>query len=265
MVSGCAKLPPSSTSNIALSGKRLVVKIQFSGNINPNYHYYFLINYDTKGDTGVAGSQVAGNPNPTVGPIPVLGPITIGDNRSYGNGFATSATGVGGFTDFVRFEGNAYRLFHVVGDPTLNQRFIDEGQPVAFTLPNAGRPNELSFEIDLAQLVVDAGGGPLDATTTVANANLIKYLQVNVVATDVVPTNQVQPIPKQVDSLGDDRTSTGAAAYLNLIVSDVRSWTNADFQGFASFEPSDIDVYPNINPDPSLDITQNYSIALTKQ
>lgn len=257
LLCGCANLPPSSSGSKTLSGKRISVTVRFSGNINPLYHYYFLINYDTTTTSSVTGNQSAN------GPIPVLGPLVINGSQTYGNGFATSAVGTGGFTDFVRFEGNQYRLLHVVGDP-IQSNFVDEGQPVAFTLPTSSNPSVLHFEIDLAQLVVNSSGGSIDATQAVNQANQIQWLQVNMVATDVVPTNQTTIVAKQVDALGN--TQAGQTGFLNLNVTDVRTYTNSDASGTA-VEPSSNDVYTNSlgTPDPSLDITQDYTIAITKQ
>lgn len=263
LFSGCAKLPPSQSGNTALSGKRLAVKIQFRGPINPNFHYFFLINYDTSQGTKLGvGDQNA------PGPIPVLAPTIVGQS-GYGNGFATGSSGnlTTGFTDFVRFEGNSYRLFHVVGNvsqPSLNN-FVDEGQPVTFVLPNSQNPHVLQFEIDLSQLVVQSTGASLgDPTTTVNTALAIRYLQMNIVATDVVPVNQTAFINKQVDSLGDNRTAAGSSSFLSLDMSQLRSYTNQDAVGKDVFEPGDVDVYGAVNTDPALDIV-DYTITVVRQ
>ena len=253
LFSGCAQLPPGQGSNAALSGKRLRVTIQFNASVNPNFHYFFLINYDQSQGQG-------GNQNAT-GPVAVLRPVNA--NQGYGNGFAAGSGGSAfGFTDFVRFEGNAYRLFHVVGDPTRS-RFVDEGQPVSFTLPNGGNPAVLQFDIDLSQIVVASSGAALDPTTAVNQALNIRWLQMNIVATDVIPVNQTTLVNKQVDSLGNTQTPTGAASFLSLDVSQIRSYMNQDFVGQAVFEPTG-DVYGSVNPDPALDII-NYTIAVVKQ
>lgn len=254
LFSGCAKLPPSSSSTAALSGKRLHVTLQFASAVNPAYHYFFLINYDqSQGPTGNTNAP---------GPVAVLGPTN--SNQGYGNGFATGSGGNAlGFTDFVRFEGNAYRLFHVVGDPTLSH-FQDEGQPVAFTLPNAGSPTQLQFDIDLAQIVVQPNGAALtDPTQAVAQAKAIRWLQMNIVATDVIPVNQTTIVNKQVDSLGNTQMPTGASSFLNLDVLDFKTYRNQDFAGQDVFEPEG-DVYGSVNPDPSLDLI-NYTISVVQQ
>ncbi len=253
LLSGCAKDPPSSTSSIALSGKRLRVTIQFASAVNPNYHYYFLINYD---------QSVAGGNQNGIGPVAVLGPVN--SNQGYGNGFATGSNGSAyGFTDFVKYENNTYRLLHVVGDPTLGN-FVDEGQPVAFTLPNAGNPTQLQFDIDLSQIVVQSNGAALPSSTqTVSQALAIHWLQMNIVATDVVPINQTTVVAKQVDSLGNTQTASGASSFLDLDISQFKTYANQDFAGQSVFEPQG-DVYGSANPDPALDII-NYTIAVVQQ
>jgi len=257
LLSGCAKLPPNSGSSTALSGKRLQVTLRFENPVNPNFHYFFLINYFTnQGTTLGVGDQNA------PGPVPVLAPAN--SNQGYGNGFATGSGGSAfGFTDFVRFEGNAYRLFHVVGDPTASV-FQDEGQPVAFTLPNSNQPTTLQFTIDLAQLVVQPNGAALpSATEAVTIAKNIQWLQMNVVATDVVPVHQTAIVTKQVDSLGDNRTPSGASSFLILNMSQLQTYTNLSFTGQAVFEPGDNDVFGAANPDPALNLL-DYSISVVQ-
>ncbi len=261
LLSGCAKQPPGQSSNIPLSGKRLVVTMHFQEPVNPNNHYFFLINYDTS----QGGAIGAGNPN-APGPVAVLGPSNA--NQGYGNGFATGSSGnvTTGFTDFVRFEGNSYRLFHVKGsatNPNLNN-FADEGQPIAFTLPNSADPHFLRFEIDLAQLVVQSSGASLDDPTKTVNlAKNIRWLQVNFVATDVIPVNQTTAVIKQVDSLGNTQTQLGASSFLILDMSQTQSYSNQDFVGRDVFEPAG-DVYGAANPDLSLDLI-DYNIKVVQQ
>ncbi len=258
LLSGCAKQPPGQGSNAALSGKRLEVTMRFRNPVNPNYHYFFLINYFTNQGTSIgAGDQNA------PGPVPVLGPVNA--SQGYGNGFATGSGGSAfGFTDFVRFEGNAYRLFHVVGDPTLSH-FQDEGQPVTFVLPNSNDPTTLRFTLDLSQLVVQSNGAALtDPTQTVALAKGIRWLQMNIVATDVIPVNQTTLVNKQVDSLGDTRTPTGASSFLVLDMLHSQTYTNQSFAGQAVFEPADVDVFGSASPDPSLDLI-DYTISVVQQ
>ncbi|MCW3099495.1 MAG: hypothetical protein JWL77_5113 [Chthonomonadaceae bacterium] len=228
--------------------------MRFRNAVNPNFHYFFLINYD---------QSVSGGNQNAPGPVPVLGPTN--SNQGYGNGFATGSGGSAfGFTDFVKYENNTFRLVHVVGDPTISN-FVDEGQPIAFTLPNAGDPTVLQFSIDLAQIVVQPNGAAAaDPTQAVAQAKAIRWLQMNIVATDVIPVNQTTIVNKQVDSLGDTRTLTGASSFLDLDMSQFQTYTNQSFAGQAVFEPADNDVFGSANPDPSLDLI-DYSITVVQQ
>lgn len=243
MVGGCARLPPSKT---ALSGKRLHVVIRFRSPINPNHHYFFLINN--------ANDQNAS------GPVPVLNP-------PYGNGFATgSGGGTSGFSDFVEFDSlqpQGYALYHALGDSNRSN-FVFEGQPVAFTTPDNNDPrtaNLLQFDIDLSQLIVDGNGQPLpDATQAATLANAIRFLQINLVATDVIPRDVATPIVRQVDSLGDSRTLLGASSFLIIDVTQIgRIYDNNSFTGQAIAEPDVLDVF-NGN-DPTLDIV-DWSIEI---
>ncbi len=243
MAGGCARLPPSKTT---LSGKRLHVVMRFRSPVNPNYHYFFLINN--------AGDQNA------PGAVPVLNP-------PYANGFATgSGGGATGFTDFVRFDNlqpQGYGLYHVLGD--LNRsNFIFEGQPVAFTTPDNSDPRTasvLQFDIDLSQLIVDGNGQPLpDATQAKTLANAIRFLQINLISTDVIPRDVATPIAKQVDSLGDSRTLLGASSFLVIDATQIgRIYDNASYAGQAIGEPDTLDVY-NGN-DPTLDLV-DWSIEI---
>lgn len=259
LFSGCAQQPPSQTSSIALSGKRLRVIMRFADPVNRAYHYYFLINYFTN-----QGASLGGGDQNAPGPVPVLGPFP-----SYGNGFATGSGGSAyGFTDFVKFEDNTYRLLHVVGDPTVSH-FIDEGAPFSAVLPYSsnGDPHILQFDIDLSQIVVDANGASLDAATTVSKALAIKWLQVNIVATDIVPRGQSAVVSKQVDSLGNTLTQAGASSFLILDVSQFRTFTNQDAVGSAAFEPNaDNDIYTSNGAAGELSLNLvDYSISVVKQ
>jgi hypothetical protein len=236
----CARYPPNQNG---LSGRRLVVTLTFRKPVNAFYHYFFLINN-------------AGDQNAT-GPVPVLGP-------PYGNGFATgSGNGGAGFTDFVQYD-NAqpygFGVYHVIGNPNAGN-FVLTGRPITSIQPDPNNPNtanKLQFSIDMSQLVTDANGQPLtDASAALMAARAIRYLQVNVVATDVIPRDATTQVSKMVDSLGDNRTAAAASSWLIIDMSQNRAYTNEDPNVIGSniWEPSDVDVYGSSNPDPALDIT----------
>lgn len=245
-LTGCARLPPNQN---ALSGRRLIVTMRFRSPVNANNHYFFLINN--------ANDQNA------PGPVPVLVP-------PYGNGFATGTGGTNGFTDFVRYDvlqPQGYGLYHAVGDSNASN-FVYTGRPVSFTLPDPTDPrtaNQLQFQIDLSQLITDANGQPLaDQAAAATQARALRYLQVNIVTTDVIPRDVVTPITKQVDSLGDTRTLAGASTYLVIDLAQNRIYQNNDFVGQTIYEPSDPDIYGANNPDPTLDLV-DWSIEVRQQ
>jgi hypothetical protein len=239
MMSGCARQSPSRN---ALSGRRLLVTLRFRGEINPNYSYFFLINN-------------AGNQN-APGPVPVLIP-------PYGNGFATgSGGGQNGFTDFVRFDNfqvQGYGVYHVVGDPNANQ-FVRTGRPVSAVIPDLSpgslTSKELRFELDFSQLITDANGNPLPDPVEAANlARAIRFLQINVVATSIVPADPTTPVTKLTDAFGDTRTLLGASSFFILDSSQTgRVFRSSDFVGQPIEEPTSSDVFDG--DEPSLDLIE---------
>lgn len=273
LLPGCAKNPPGSGTASSLSGKRIVVTLQFHDALNQNaltnYHYYFLINYAksplTSSDTNAYPGP--GDSSGNSGPVAVYTPFSIGGQPTYGNGFATSPTLSGGFTDFVEFTNNAYTLYHVVGDP-INRQFVREGSPVAFTLPNG--TNVLQFELDLSQLVVNPDGSTLSDPNHLIALSTLKYLQINVVATDTVPLagQATGTIAKQVDALGN--TTSNRDGYLNLDMSQFTTYNNnSATSAFAHgdvLEPSSSDVFVTGGEavDEALDLI-NYSISVVQK
>ncbi len=246
---GCAQLPPNQNN---LSGKRLIVTMTFRSPINPLYHYYFLINN--------AGSQNA------PGPIPVLLP-------PYGNGFATGSNGgTTGFTDFVVFDNlqpQGYGLYHVTPNtnPPLSQ-FTYTSAPLSFTTPDPTNPNtatKLQFIIDLSQIVRDANGNTFTNPTQAATAaKQIQWLQINIVATNILPVDVTTPVDKHVDSLGDTQTAIGATSFLTLNVQQLSTVQNSTSVGTSIYEPSTYDVYPPGSNDPQLDLV-DWSIQVVQQ
>ena len=258
---GCAKSPPSSS---ALSGIRLRVTMRFAQGVNPNYQYFFVINN-------------AGGLN-APGPVPVLSPQS---GQPYnGNGFATASDGgasnavnKAGFTDFVQWglnkyggtSQNGYALYHAVGDASNPAFFRSSGVPVTSTAPSANpgdiASSQLTFDIDLAQLVRDAAGNPADAATAVSAARAIRYLQVNIIATDITPTDAQSFVNKHVDSMGNDLTSSGQNSYLTIDATQTRTYTSSDVQALSTNEPDTSDVYPSDNS--SLDL-RSWSIEIVR-
>ena len=252
---GCARLPPGQNN---LSGRRIHVVIRFKSPPEPNFYYYFLINkYGSQGTTGAYG------------PIAVLGPLP-GQNGavSFGNGFATgsSANPAGlisglpdyGITDFVLYhtpqQQQGLVLYHFTTNPNQQQFPPNSGQPLSPILPTnsdsdptAGRT--IQFDLDMVQLVTDT----TDMTAKIAEARQIRYLQLNIVATNVIPTDPTFSGLKEVDAMGDGLNSSQFNAFREIDLSQARTYTSSDTLGLLSPEP-DGDVYPPGSPDQSLDL-----------
>jgi hypothetical protein len=248
LLCSCAQLPPSRTT---LSGKRLRVVLRFAAPVDRFSHYYVLINLPRDAN----GNITTGDIN-APGPVPVLFP-------PYGNGFATGPAGERfPFTDFIVFDSlqtQGYALYHVVGEADRGNVSLPTA-PITFVTPDPNDPRtarELQFEIDLAQLIVDANGVPLADQAEAANrARAIRFLQINVVATDVVPRDVTTPVAKRVDSLGETarpggsvNPGLGASSFLTVDVTQIgRVYNNASFIGQLVEEPSAPDVFGGSYP-----------------
>lgn len=272
---GCARQPPGENgSQTALSGKRIRVTLTFAAPINPNYYYYFIMN--------VSNASLANGDKNAPGPIPVGAPVS---GQPYGNGFATGSTaGTGGFTDFVLFNDpfqypgsqarQGFGLYHVVDSSTCSpscandrRNFVAEGAPITFVRPSTDPTDPAStriqFEIDLAQLIPNAA----TQLQAVNEALLLQYIQVNVIATNVVPTDTQTSIPKLFDSFGDTRDGRGN--FLILDVSKADTISNGDIRTINTSEPTDIDdVYisppGSANQDPALNL-KDWRIDIVQQ
>jgi hypothetical protein len=147
-----------------------------AGHINPNYIYFVLFNPTS-------------TPQQSTGPIPVIG-------IPWGNGFATGA-----FTAFLRYDpsqpNSGYGMYQVVPGSNLLQ-FSPLTAPTQFT-PVASEPNQnqLQFQIPLSEIPTSSG-----------TASSASYMQINILATDRIPTNPNDPGTKHYDALGDGRISS---------------------------------------------------------
>lgn len=245
--SGCASPVPGGNGASALSGRSLQVKLVFNGPINPNYFYYFIIN--------------ASNDPSGPGPIPVGSPIS---STTYGNGFATgSDSRSGDFTDFVLYSNTQYpnatpaanyALYHVLDgkDGNVRTNFVANGAPIQYVPPQSPTNNTLIFQIDLAQLYTSSNS-QADAVNKAKN---LRYLQVNVVSTNVVPLDTQTSVIKEYDSFGND--SNGVGNFLNMDLNQL-AYKNGNGDTPTTTEPSFNDVFispvgSNIAQDPSLDL-----------
>lgn len=246
LLGGCAQQPP--TQN-ALSGRRLRVTMNFYRPVSPSYYYFFVINY-------ASAKSVAGD-NTAPGPVPILLPPFTPTGFVIGSDGSTF-----GFTDYMEFSGaqpastGGYELYHVVHNSSTNPQEINSiptGGPVAFTPqdPNA-TSGQIQFEIDLAQLVRDTNGNALaDQNQAINQARQIRYLEVNIIATDTISFSAPE---KWVDSMGDNRSTTAASTYLILDLQTKSSWRDTDTPDLK--EPTgDVFLYNSSAADPAIDLT----------
>ncbi len=186
---GCARFPEAPQ---VAGVRRLIVEIQVAGRIRPDYSYFVLFN-------------LSNDPDGREGPLPVVVP-------PWGNGFAGGA-----FTHFVRFDqiqpGVGYGLYRVVPNTNL-QVFEYLGVPLNAE-PVGAESNRLRFEIDIVQFISD-----------VPTAREMRFIQLNLLATDRVPTDPNDLTPKNWDALGDGRL--GTSQYLNLRIDQNRILRNSD-------------------------------------
>ncbi len=185
---GCAK-SPSTGSSSPVSGPQLLVTMTVAGNINPNYYYYVLFNVN---------NTPGPNNTSVTGPVPV---VTSADNT--GNGYAAGA-----FTNYVEYNGG------VPGGTNFNYYVVDKtlfnSQPLGtgYLIQKQASGNTLTFQIPLSAL----------ATSTVS-ATAISSLQVNFIATNVVPqSGQSLSTPKYFDALYPPQQAGNS--YVNLIIRD---------------------------------------------
>jgi hypothetical protein len=213
---GCASPVPGGNGLSALSGITLQVQLMFAApQVNPSYYYYFLINN--------SNSSVATYPVPVGTPSP---------GTTYGNGFATANDGSsGGFTDFVLYSNyqyngaqpnQGYALYHVAN--TYPQQgvnnpgnFVANGSPFQVFSPQSsgGSPNVIAFNLDLAQLFEYPNSTNSQGAAKNLASNL-RWIQVNMIATNIVPVDITTPQPKFFDSFGDDSNGVGTDLQMDL-------------------------------------------------
>lgn len=168
------------------SVRRLVIEMQVAGVINPNYFYYVAIDNDS---------------DPNDGPEAVVGP-------PWGNGWGT-----GSITHFVQFSPTlpqgGYGVYRITDAALLNKVYL--GPPVNSITPGP-TGNTLRFTVDLDTLAIPPQTG-----------NDIQTLQINFIATDVVPLDPAFVGPRQWDALGDHTSNT----FLSLTVTPGRIVSNS--------------------------------------
>jgi hypothetical protein len=101
---------------------------------------------------------------------------------------------------FSNYAPNQIQLYHINGDANAAAGpyagGVPQGLPAPYLLPdptgNSSPPNTLTFKIHVSQLLTPAETLNQSAAQIATLANNIRYLQVNIVATNLVPSNQGQ-------------------------------------------------------------------------
>jgi len=181
----------------------LVVTVTVAGGMDPVDDYYYVL-FSNSGDT--QGST---------GPVPVVAP-------PWGNGFAA-----GTFTSYVEFHspqpnGSDFGIYSVVpGSINSPNAGAYQGQPINAQISN----NTITFQIPLSALA-----------TSAIPAQSIKYVQVNFLATNVVPTDPNYSGSKYFDALGDSVQPSSVDDFITIPVSQSAVFQNG--QGGLSQEPT---------------------------
>ncbi|MDO8585965.1 MAG: S8 family peptidase [Armatimonadota bacterium] len=165
---------------------RLVCEVRVAGVINPNCFYYVAIDND-------------GDPND--GPEAVIGP-------PWGNGWGRAS-----ITHYVQYDTSipqgGYGLFRIPDPDLLGKIYL--GPPLNSIIPGPGG-NTLRFALDLDDL----------ALPPQTDGDQIRTLDINLIATDVVPVDPSFVGPRQWDALGDHSSS----AFLRLDITPGRVISN---------------------------------------
>ena len=154
-------------------GRQMVVTVKVRGKVDLENDYYYVV------------FNVNGVPrNGFTGPVPV-----VTDFQRGGNGFAGGA-----FTCFVEGhrgepQGSDFGIYRI-GSDGLSRTY--QSAPLEESVSG----DTLSFRLPLSVLASASGLSEAQVTT----------LQVNIIATDVVPTSPNDTTNKDFDALGDPRT-----------------------------------------------------------
>ncbi len=188
---GCARFPEVPAER---GVRRLIIEMQVAGRIRPEYHYFVVFNLSND-STGSAG------------PLPVVSP-------PWGSGFASGA-----FTHYMRYASflpqGGYALYRVEqGTENQPPPHVYLGVPISVETVSANS-NRLRFEIDITQFIPDE-----------RDARAMRFIQLNFITTDIIPTDPNTPVRKNGDSLGDARI--GEFRYLNLRIDQNRVVRNSD-------------------------------------
>lgn len=202
---GCARFPEAPTER---GVRRLIIEMQVAGRIRPEYHYFVVFN-------------LSNDPTGSAGPLPVVSP-------PWGSGFASGA-----FTHYVRYAPflpqGGYALYRVEqGTESQPPPHVYLGVPIRVE-PVDANSNRLRFEIDIIQLIPNK-----------RDARQMRFIQLNFITTDIIPTDPNAPVRKNGDSLGDSRI--GEFRYLNLRIDQDRLVRNSDLALESADDVADPDL-----------------------
>jgi hypothetical protein len=136
LLAGCANTPAGVSQ---MPPRQLVLELTVAGRIQPNFQYYFAMDFE--------GDQ-------SKGPLPVVGP-------PWGNGWGTGA-----ITHYVVVRGNQAQVFRIVPNSNLLQS-ESLGRPFDFQPPSPAFPGHVSVTLDTDTLV------PPDTQLAMFNYNII--------------------------------------------------------------------------------------------
>jgi len=238
-LSGCAIAP-----DIATQGARLVVSLQFADNVNPIFHYFFLVRNSNDPD----------EVNAENGPIPIFEP-------PYGNGFATGQnTATAGFTDFVVFNlsrqqgTGGFGVYKVPGgisgNPNNGIYGVNPNRvPDVIHAPTTQSPALIRFEIGLCSFAENPS-----TCNAATGQNVPRFLQVNMVATTTTPISPTTvDHNKYVDAFGEQRLGSGTInTFIQIDTATANFYQSSQVEGDPRYEP-DNDTYPQ-QSDPAIEL-----------
>jgi hypothetical protein len=234
-LAGCAKFPDSATGG---NFTRIVFRLEFAGEVNPNYIYDVAI----RATTDI-------NPETQLAPQPVTEEI---------NGFSPNGRMAGSPTHFVEYSESSgstdafpFRLFVFAPGPGPNDpdnptnlaQYTESGRRriINFVRPTADS-RFLEFELFTDQLV-----------NTDAEAQQLNTLMVN-----ILPMSRLQNVSggvRVLDALGDTR-STALNDFLRIDLRQSRVYTDS-----GDFEPEGDTLPASVGVDPALDLV-GYTIQV---
>jgi hypothetical protein len=135
-LSGCANTPAGVSR---VPPRQLVLELTVAGRIQPNFQYYFAMDFE---------------PDQSKGPLPVVGP-------PWGNGWGTGA-----ITHYVVVRGNQAQVFRIAPNSNL-LKSESLGRPFDFQPPLPASPGHVSVTLDTDTLV------PTDTQLATFNYNII--------------------------------------------------------------------------------------------